>query len=195
MELKDLENILGRATARNLPGVQQIVLKKSNSFDPFRDIKIRFMWILIIFAITTLIFSPFLFIPEQRNFLFEILYFILSVESLISLLGFLQIKNLEQKGINIKQTLIRRISGLRNIYKSYIFLNAALYLVLAILIEVKMQSHDGIDGWGKIAWPIRLTAYGLFIIFQVIQKNWSFQKNYGGYLSSMIHLLEEASEE
>lgn len=153
------------------------------------------MWILIFFAVTTLIFSPFLFIPEQRNFLFEILYFILSVESLISLLGFLQIKNLEQKGINIKETLIRRISGLRSIYKSYIFLNAALYLVLAILIEVKMGSLGGFDSWEKIAWPLRLTAYGLFIIFQILQKNWSFQKNYGAYLSSMIHLLEEASED
>ncbi len=195
MELKDLENILSRAAAKNIPGVQQIVLKKSTSFDPFRNIKIRFMWILIFFAVTTLIFSPFLFIPEQRNFLFEILYFILSVESLISLLGFLQIKNLEQKGINIKETLIRRISGLRSIYKSYIFLNAALYLVLAILIEVKMGSLGGFDSWEKIAWPLRLTAYGLFIIFQILQKNWSFQKNYGAYLSSMIHLLEEASED
>ena len=195
MELKDLENILSRAAAKNIPGVQQIVLKKSTSFDPFRNIKIRFMWILIFFAVTTLIFSPFLFIPEKRNFLFEILYFILSVESLISLLGFLQIKNLEQKGINIKETLIRRISGLRSIYKSYIFLNAALYLVLAILIEVKMGSLGGFDSWEKIAWPLRLTAYGLFIIFQILQKNWSFQKNYGVYLSSMIHLLEEASED
>jgi hypothetical protein len=195
MELKDLENILSRAATKNLPGVQQIVLKKSISFDPFRGIKIRFMWILIFFAATTLIFSPFLFIPGQRNFLFEILYFILSVESLISLLGFLQIKNLEQKGINIKQTLIKRISGLRIIYKSYIFLNAVLYLVMAILIEVKMHSNGGFDSWEKISWPVRFTAYGLFITFQILQKNWSFQKNYGAYLSSMIHLLEETNGE
>ncbi len=195
MELKDLENMLSMAAAKNLPGVQEIVLTKSNSFDPFRDIKIRFMWILVIFADTTLIFSPFLFIPEQRNFIFEILYFILSVESLISLIGFLQIKGLEKTGINIKATLIRRISGLRSIYKSYIFLNAVLYLVLAILIEVKIQSPKGFDSWEKVALPVRIITYGVFITLQFLQKQRSFQKNYGAYLSSMIHLLEESNEE
>jgi hypothetical protein len=195
MELKDLENILSRATAKNIPVVQHIALKKSNSSDPFRDLKIRFIWILIFFTITTLIFSPFLFIPEKINFLFEILYLILSVESLISLIGFLQIKSLEKTAMNIKATLIRRISGLRSIYKSYIFLNAVLYLVLAILIEAKMQSLGGLDSWEKVALPVRIFTYSVFITFQFLQKQRSFQKNYGAYLSSMIHLLEEANEE
>ncbi len=195
MELNDLEKILSRASTKNIPGVQQIALKKSGSFDPFRDMKIRFLWILVFFALTTLIFSPFFLIPSKIKFIIEILYFILSVESLISLLGFLQIKNLEQTGMNIKQSLIRRIRSLRTIYKSYTFLNAILYIVFAILIEVNIQNHGIFDGWEKIVLPVRILMYVLFIVFQFLLKLRSFQINYGSYLSAMIHLLEEAKEE
>ncbi len=195
MELNDLENILSRASTKNIPGVQQIALKKSISFDPFRDMKIRFLWILVFFTLTTLIFSPFFFNPSKRNFIIEILYFILSVESLISLIAFLQIKGLEKTGMNIKQSLIRRIGSLRSIYKSYIFLNALLYIILAILIEYILSESGSLDGWGKIALPIRILTYTLFITIQFLQKRRSYQKNYGSYLSSMIRLLEEAKEE
>ncbi|HSZ33375.1 MAG TPA: hypothetical protein VK772_08685, partial [Puia sp.] len=130
-----------------------------------------------------------------RNFIIEILYFILSVESLISLIGFLQIKGLEKTGINIKQTLIRRIRSLRTIYKSYTFLNAILYIVFAILIEANIQSHGILNGWANLVLPVRIFIYVLFIVFQFLHKLRSFQKNYGSYLSAMIHLLEETREE
>ncbi len=195
MELDDLKNILSRADGRNFPGLQQFASKKTPPFDPFREIKIRLIWIIIFFVVTTIIFSPFLFIPPKRNFFIDILYIILSVESLISLIGFLLIKSLEKTGMNIKQTLIRRIRSLRTIYNSYVYLNAVLYIVLSILIEINIHNHGIFDGMGKIVLPIRIIIYGLFIMFQSLQKQRSYQRNYGFYLSSMINLLQEANEE
>jgi hypothetical protein len=148
------------------------------------------MWIIVFFVAATAIFSPFLFDPGKRNLLFEILYFILAIETVIYGIGFLQIRGLEITGMIIKQTLIPRIRNLRSIYSSYVFLNALLYTVFAIVIEFTMHEQDsGFDGWEKVALPLRLLSYLLFILIQFLQKQRSYQKNPGHYLSSMIKLL------
>jgi len=71
-----------------------------------------------------------------------------------------------------------------------------LYVVLALATEYMIRNHF-ISGFGfdSIGFPIRLIIYLVFILFQYLQKQWSFKKNYGSYLSSMIHLLNQAHEE
>lgn len=194
MELDELKDLLNRATGQP-SSAPSLMFKDNPSRDPFLAIKKRFAWILLFFVFATIIFSPWFFNPQKGNILLYIIYFILSIESVISYIGFRQIKSLEKTGGNIKQSLVLRIRRLRSVYQSYVYLNASLYIVLAIVIEVMIHSHlAGTGGLEIIAWPVRIALYLLFILFQFFQKQWSFQRNYGSYLSSLMNLLNQVNE-
>ena len=194
MELQELRDILTQVSDRNVENAKGIYLKTGHPYDPFQQIKKRCLWVLLIFAGTTAIFFPFLI--EKKNILFVILYLILSVESIISLTGYLQIKSLEQATGNIKQKLVIRIRRLNSIFRSYIFINAFFYILLAFSLEYMMRNHF-ITGFGfeKVAFPVRLVFYLGFIALQYLQKRWSFRKNHGSYLSSMMDILKQTHEE
>jgi len=143
---------------------------------------------------TTAIFLPFIF--EKRNTWAVLLYLTLSVEPVISLIAWFQMKSLKQTNGNIKQNLLLRVRRLQSIFRSYIFLNAFFYLLLAIAVEYMISTkavyHPVLE---KIALPLRLIFYLLFIAFQYWQKKRSYLKNYGEYLSSITRLLNQIHED
>ncbi len=194
MELDELKDLLSRAAETNTGGAQEFSLKTGHAYDPFRQIKKRCGWIFLFFAGTSIIFIPFFWVG--KNLLFAILYLILAVESFVSLAGYWQIRSIEQAGGNIKQNLVIRIRRLHFIFHCYVYLNVFFYILLAFALEYLIRDHfiSGI-GFENIVFPIRLVLYLTFIIFQYLQKQRSFQKNYGSYLSSMIHLLNQTHED
>jgi len=194
MELDDFRSLLNQADTTNLPGAQEFSLKDGHAYDPFGQIKKRCGWIFLFFAATTVIFIPFL--SSDKNPLFIILYLILSIESLVALTGYWQIRSMERARGNIKQNLVSRIRHLHAIFRSYIYLNTFFYILLAFILEYMIRDHF-ISGsiFENIAFPVRLVFYLAFIVFQYIQKRRSFQKNYSSYLSSMIQLLNQTHEE
>lgn len=193
MELDELKNILNQAADRGSTRKVGLSFKTGRAFDPFRPIKKRALWIFLFFAVATVIFFPSL--SGKKNTSAVILYLILAVEPFISLVGYLLISHMNRFGENIKQDLLIRVRLLRSVFRSYIFLNAFSYIFLACAIEYLITIQKvNIPGFDKIALPIRLVLYLVFIGFQYWQKRRSYQKNYGAYLSSVIDLLNQTHE-
>jgi hypothetical protein len=95
MELEELGNLLNRATSHQaLTGVASSTNKKRRGV--FADIKISLRWILGIFAGCSLIFLPTIIKYPKTDFLFLLLYGILSVESVISVIAWVQIRTIEK---------------------------------------------------------------------------------------------------
>ena len=194
MELDELKDLLGRTAATNIRNAHEFSLKTGHAYDPFRQIKKRCGWIFLFFAGTSVIFIPYFLVG--KNPLFAILYLILSIESFVSLTGYWQIRFIERTDRNIKQNLLSRIRRLHFIFRCYTYLNVFFYILLAFALEYLIRDHM-ISGFGleNIGFPVRLVLYLTFIVFQYLQKRRSFQKNYGDYLFSMIHLLNQTHEE
>ena len=129
MELDELRDLLGRAAATNTSDAHEFSLKTGYAYDPFRQIKKRCGWIFLFFAGTSVIFIPFFL--AGKNLLFAILYLILSIESLVSLMGYWQIRSIEQAGGPLKQNLLIRIQRLHFIFRCYTYLNMFCYTLLA----------------------------------------------------------------
>ena len=193
MELNELGNLLNHAADITRSGISHISVSDSNRDGIFGAIKKRLQWILWIFAVTTIIFVPHLISHRKTDFIALFLYLILSIESVISLIAWMQIRAMEHQGENVKHNLLHRIRRLKWVFFSGVFLNSFFYLLLAILLEYSMYRHwdPNFEALAKLAWPIRYAIYLFFIIFQQVIKKRSFEKNYGSYLNRMINISAE----
>jgi hypothetical protein len=197
MNLDELNRLVNQSLDPGSGGATGLKNAAGNSGGPFAKIINRQKWILWIFLALTIVFIPYI-LNHQRDIIATVLlYFILSVESLIALIALLRIRSLEKPVGNIKQTLLHRIRQLQSIFRSYIFLNCFLYILMAILLEYSMAHHwnSNFDGFAKLPVFIRILIYLLFISFQYFIKLRSFQKNYGAHLNNMIRILDQTREE
>ena len=192
MELEELQKLLNSAVTRNSAQFAELSVNTKRQ-GVFSDIKRRLKWIFLIFACTTLIFAPFFFSHHNSGLTFLLLYFILSIEFFISFIAFIEIHAIERTQENITKNLVRRIHHLKSIFRSYIFLNLFLYILLAVLVEYGIYDHryPPFALLATVPLFVRFMIYLLFIYFQYAIKRRSFDKNYGAYLNNMINILEQ----
>jgi hypothetical protein len=195
MNLEELGELLNQATANKSNATVNIPDKNSNGV--FSGIKKRLQWILGIFVVTTIIFVPYFLRHEKWDLTFLFLYLILSIESIISLIAWTQIRAMEHQSGNIMQNLLHRIQHLKWVFRSYVMLNSFFYVLLAILLEYSIHTHQdpNFEEFAKLSLPIRYGIYLFFIIFQQVIKKRSFEKNYGSYLNHMVNILKQANDE
>ncbi len=195
MELEELGNLLNQATSHQaLSGDESLPDKKKPGV--FTDINIRLRWILGIFAGCSLIFLPTIFLHPKTDSVFLLLYGILSVESIISAIAWAQIRAIEKTSGNIRQSLVDKIAGLHQLFRSYIYLNTFLYILLIILTEYALH-HPGyiyVPGFAEIPFTFRLFLYAAFIVFQWSSKRKAFEKHYGAYLNNLTKILGQIQE-
>jgi hypothetical protein len=196
MNLDELGRLVNQSMDPGSGGVAGLKSTVKKSGGPFEKIISRQKWILWIFVAVTIIFIPYTLNHQKDALSSVLLYFILSIESLIALIALLQIRSLEKPERNVKYNLLYRIRKLRFIFRSYIILNCFLYILLSILLEFSMAHHwnSNFDGFAKLPVFIRIFIYLLFISFQYLIKLRSFQKNYGSYLTNMIRILDQTKE-
>ena len=197
MNLEELGRLVNQSvdSSRN-EGGELNPAKRKNTY-PFEQIKKRLTWILWIFLFVTILFVPRLLSHQKDDLITFLLYVVLSVESIIALIAVFQIRSIENTAGNVKQCLLHRIQGLQSIFRSYIFLNAFLYFVIAVILELSIKHHwnSNFNGYANIPLVIRFLIYLSFICFQYFFKKWSFQKNYGEELNSLIRILDQTREE
>ena len=193
MELQELGSLLNQAAGTDSRSIGEPSLQNKNKPGVFSDIKKRSKWILLIFLGVTFIFAPYFIRSQKSDLIFLFLFIILSIESVISVIALTQIRAIERSTGNITQNLLHRIHHVKFIFRSYIFLNSGLYILLLAFLEYSMHYHlePDFEGFYRVQLSIRLTLYSLFIAFQYIIKRRSFQKNYGLYLNKMMRILEQ----
>ena len=196
MELQELGNLLNNEAGINNRIIGEISLVNKNRSGVFSDIKRRLTWILLIFAGVTLIFAPYFISHQKTDFISLFLYIILSIESVISIIVLTRIRAIEHSTGNVTQNLLQRVRHIKMIFRSDIFLNSFLYILLLIFLEYTLYHHldSNFEGFSRIPLSLRLTLYILFIIFQYFMKRRSFKINYGMYLNKMISILEQTRE-
>jgi hypothetical protein len=196
MNLDELNRLVIKSLDPGGVGVTDLKSTIGRGGGAFAKIISRQKWIIWIFLAVSIIFIPQVLIHKKDELIFVLLYFILSVESLIALISLLQIRSLEKSGGNVKYNLLHRIRNLQSIFRSYIFLNCFLYLLLAVLLEYSMGHHWNsiFEGFSKLPALMRTFIYLLFISIQYFIKLRSFQKNYGWYLNNMIRILDQTKE-
>ena len=196
MDLQEFGNLLNQATShQGLTGSASFPDKKKHGV--FTDIKIRLRWILGIFAGSSLIFLPAIFLHPKTDSMFLLLYGILSVESIIASIAWVQIRAIETTTGNILQSLVDKIRGLHRLFRSYIYLNAFLYILLMVLIEYALH-HPGymnVQGFAELPFASRVFLYAAFIFFQWFSKRKAFEKHYGTYLNNLTKILDQTREE
>lgn len=197
MELNELGNLLNHAADTTAGTISHISPSDSNRDGVFGAIKKRLQWILWIFAGTTIIFAPHLISHHKTDFIALFLYLILSIESVISLIAFTQIRAMEHQSGNVKQNLLQRIRHLKLVFYSGVILNSFFYGLLVILLEYNMYHHrdSNFEAFSKLALPVRYVIYLFFIIFQQVIKKRAFEKNYGYYLNGMMNILKQTNED
>ena len=195
MNLEELGELLKQSAASKIHGAIYIPDKNSNGV--FSGIKKRLQWILGIFLATTVIFVPNFLRHGTWDLTALFLYLILSIESIISLIAWMQIRAMEHQSGNITQNLLHRIQHLKWVFRSYVILNSFFYILLVILLEYIIHDHHdaNFEAFAKPALPIRYAIYLFFIIFQLVIKKRSFQKNYGSYLNRMMNILKQTNDE
>lgn len=196
MELEELGKLLNQAANASAGLVGQVSVPDRKRSVVFADIKIRLRWILWIFGGTTLIFLPLMISHRKTDLLLLILYMILSIESVISVIALIKIRTIEKTTGNIRLNLVHRIQALNMIFRSYIFLNVFLYILMAALLEYSMHFSSNIyhSAFAGVPFPARLTIYMAFIAFQYFTKRKSFEKHYGDYLRRMTKILGQTNE-
>lgn len=197
MELNELGSLLNHAVGTTGRAISHISTSDSNRDGVFGAIKKKLQWILWIFAGTTIIFAPHLISHRTTDFISLFLYLILSIESVVSLIAWIELRALEKQRGNIMQNLLHRILHLKWIFRSYVILNSFFYILLAILLEYSIHYHwdPNFESFAKLALPVRYTIYLFFIIFQQVIKKRAFEKNYGSYLNRMINILKQTDAE
>ncbi len=195
MNLEELGELLKQSVAIKSNDGMYVPAKNSNGV--FSEIKKRLQWILGIFGVTTIVFVPHFLMHGTRDLTSLFLYLILSIESIISLIAWIQIRALENQRGNITQNLLHRIGRLKWIFRSYIILNSLFYILLAILLEycIHYRRDPNFEAFANLALPIRYALYLFFIIFQQMVKARAFERNYGYYLNRMMNILKQTNGE
>jgi hypothetical protein len=196
MELEEFGKLLSQAVSHPRGVGNHPLLPDKNRPGVFTKLKLRLRWILGIFAVSSVIFLP-MIIHRPEDSVFLLLYLILAVESVIALMAWMQIRNIETTTGNIHQSLRYKIRALHRVFRSYIYVNGILYFLLALLIEFSIHDGDGsyLKGLAAIPLLIRLIGYTAFIAFQWFSKKLSFEKHYGDYLNKLTKILDQLREE
>ena len=196
MDLEELGSLLNRATNAHKGIIGYAPHPDKKRPGVFADIKIRLRWILGIFAGVSIIFLPMLFLHPKMDSVFLLLYGILSVESVISAIAWVQIRSIEQTQGNIRQSLVHRIRVLHGLFRSYIYLNAFLYILLVVLVEYSLHHPDlgYLNGFATVPFAFRFVIYAAFIVFQWFSKRKSFESHYGAYLNNLVNILDQTTE-
>ncbi len=192
MELEELGNLLNQATRHQaLTGGASLPDKKRRGV--FTDIKIRLRWIIGIYAVSSFIFLPALILHQKTDSILLLLYAILSIESVISVIAWVQIRTIEKTNSNIQESLVYKIRGLHLLFRSHLYLNTFLYILLMVLTEYALH-HPGypdVQGFAVMPFAFRLMLYLAFIVFQWLSKRKSFEKHYGAYLNNLTKILDQ----
>ena len=116
------------------------------------------------------------------------------VELVLSLLNYFTIKKIQKLSGNIRETLVKKVMLLKLRYKWYFILNAVLFLLMPVFIEVNIHfvPNGQFHGIGEKINPfIRIAWYLVVFIPVLVIKNESQKQNYGQYLDKLNALLKQ----
>ena len=190
MELDELKEIWNRAdqTATARYNITELIYRDSKS--PLAAIAKNLKAALFIFPFVALLFAGEFLGSRHQSPTSILLFTILFIEFLFSLLNYGLVKKIQQPGGNIKESLVSRIALLQKLCRGYVYVQAGLYALMAVLLEISMywQLDSHFNGWAKINPAIRIGVYLVFLVLQLLIKKGSQKKLYGQYLDQLNNL-------
>jgi len=193
MELDELKTIWNRADEMATAGYNITELIYRDSKSPLAAIVKNLKTALFIFPFVALLFAGEFLSSRHQSPTSILLFSILFIEFLFSLLNYGLVKKIQQPGGNIKESLVSRIELLRKLCNGYVYVQAGLYMLMGVLLEISMhwQFDSHFNGWEKINPAIRIGVYIVFLILQLLIKKGSQKKLYGRYLDQLNNLASQ----
>jgi hypothetical protein len=199
MELDELKTLLDKTAAGPIAANQKIAdIITLDSLGPLAQLKKKIKFILYLLPITMLLFAGILAsvigMDELKNIPVIWILVIFFVKLVLSLLNYYTIIRIQKLNGNIRDTLVKKVQLLKLRYKWYFIVNAALFLLMPVFIEldINFAPHGYFHGLGEKINPfIRMAWYLVVFIPILVIKNESQKQNYGRYLDKLNALLKQ----
>ena len=196
MELDDFKQQWDKSTDASQPlntNIMELINNKSNSPLAVLEKKLRNNF--YIFPFVVLLFVGKLISHETltHSATSWLLFGILSTEFVFYTLSYIMVKKIQQPDGKTKENILYRINTIQYTIRWQLIINEALYLVMAILLEISMRNHwdANFEGWYSVSAIIRYSIYLVILVFIFMMKRNSNQKFYGQYLAKLNDLIRQ----
>lgn len=193
MELDELRDMWAKSatqpTAINY-NITELIYRDAKG--PLVTLEKKFKAALYIFPFVVLLFGgTFISQGTNQSVLMWLLFSILFIEFLFSLFNYITIKQIQQPAGNIKDNLLKRVFLLQQRNNNYLYLHVALYMLMAILLELSIYFNfdAGNNWWAHIAPALRATILIVFLTAQYFIKRHSQKQMYGRYIDKLSELI------
>jgi hypothetical protein len=196
MELDNLKQMMDASTSDYKPinnDIAELIGCKSQG--PFVRLESRLKFALYPFPLTALLFGV-VFINNSaalQSPSMWLLLIILFIEFINSLFNYGIVKKMQVSAGNTKENFLLKLIRLDKSFNLYFLLNACLYIVIFILLEIGMnnQWENNFESWHSVSFFIRILCYIIFLIIQFFIKKHFYKKQFGQYIIELEHLVRQ----
>jgi hypothetical protein len=196
MELANLKQMMDASTSDYKPlnnNIAELIGRKSQG--PFAQLDNRLKFALYPFPLTALLFGI-VFINNSsalQSPSMWVLLIILLIEFISSLFNYGIVKKIQEPAGNTKENLLLKLIRLEKSFSLHFILNACLYIVMFILLEIGMnnQWENNFEGWHSVTFFIRILCYTGFFIFQFFIKKYFYKKQFGQNIIELKNLVQQ----
>lgn len=118
---------------------------------------------------------------------------ILFAEFVFTIFNLITLKGMRNTQGSIRKNLLNRINMLGERFQLFLLIYVALYLVMAVLLEVTMHYRMDrlFDTWANVSWVIRVFTYVALLTVIFLAKRSSQNKHFGVYLQKLKTVAEQ----
>jgi hypothetical protein len=196
MELDNFKKMMDASTSIYKPENNNIMeLINNKSRGPLAKLERNLKSALFLFPLTALVFVA-VFINNSlayHSLSMWLLLAILFIEFISSLFNYGIVKKLQRPTGNTKKNMIAKVRILGKDFKRHFVMNACLYVVMAVMLEIAMYYHieRNYEGWYGLPFLLRTICYIGFLIFQFFLKKYFYKKQFGQYFEELNNLVQQ----